>query len=273
MKFRIAVVQFRVTHQSPQVNMRRITQFVKKAAQKKADVVVFPEDCIMGSIFGDLRLLDTTHEARDFFQSIAQKYAVDIVTGTRMERTSEGDHSVSYYIDKTGTILSRTAKHHLYPSECRFLDAGTEVKTFTTAYGKAAIVICWDMLFPALFQELKTQGVEIIYCPSFWSREIPEGISERDPLSEEKLLDALCVTRAMETNSVLVYCNAAGVMKYTDGKRDTLIGHSQIVMPTLDALVRARHHRETLLFCDVDTDLLQESKKIYHGPVPERTIF
>jgi predicted amidohydrolase len=273
MNFRVAVAQFRITHQNPAVNMRRIERFTAKAAKKKAHVVIFPEDCIMGSIFGDLRLLDATQEARNFFQSIAKKYAIDMVTGTRMERTGAGDHSVSYYIDKTGVILSRTAKHYLYPSECKFLDAGNEVQTFNTAYGKAAIVICWDMLFPALFQELKTQGVEIIYCPSFWSREIPEDIPHRDPLSEEKLLDALCVTRAIETNSVVVYCNAAGVMKYADGKRDTLIGHSQVVMPALDALVRARHHRETLLFCDVDTDLLQESKKIYHGPVPERTIF
>jgi predicted amidohydrolase len=273
MRFRIAVAQFRVTHQNPHVNMRRISRFVKKAVEKKANVVVFPEDCIMGSIFGDLRLLDSTHEARDFFVQLAKTHAIDIVTGTRMERTKESDRSVSYYIDRTGKILSRTAKHHLYPSECKFLDAGNEIATFNTEYGKAAIVICWDMLFPNLFQELKAQGVEIVYCPSFWSREIPHGMPKRDPRSEEKLIDALCVARAMETNSVVVYANAAGVMKYSNGERDTLIGHSQVVMPVQDALVRARHNREALLFADVDTALLRSSKKIYHGPVPQRTIF
>lgn len=273
MKFRLAVAQFRVTHQRPAVNMQRIERFVQKAAAKGAQVVVFPEDCIMGSIFGDLRLLDTTHEARDFFVRLARTYALDIVSGTRMERTSTGDQSVSYYIDRTGAILSRTAKHHLYPSECAFLDAGTEITVFPTAYGKAAIVICWDMLFPALFAELKAQGVEIIYCPSFWSREIPQDMPLRDPRSEEKLLDALCVTRAMETNSVLVYCNAAGKLRYTNGSQDTLIGHSQVVMPVRDALARARHNRECLLFAEVDTTLLQESKKIYHSPAPKRTIF
>lgn len=273
MQFRIAVAQFRITHQDPRTNMRRITRFVQKAAKKKADVIVFPEDCIMGSIFGDLRLLDTTFEARDFFIELAKTYAIDIVTGTRMERTPAGDHSISYYIDKTGKILSRTAKHHLYPSECRFLEAGKEIVAFDTAYGKAAIVICWDMLFPNLFQELKKQGVEIIYCPSFWSREIPQAMPKRDPRSEEKLLDALCVTRAMETNSVVVYCNAAGSMRYKEHGQDTLIGHSQVVMPAQEALVRARHNRETLLFTDIDTSLLQASKKIYHSPAPERTIF
>lgn len=273
MKVRIAIAQFRVTHQQPVVNMRRIERFIKKAAAKQAQVVIFPEDCIMGAIFGDLRLLDTTHEARDFFVRMAKTYAIDIVTGTRMERTPAGDHSVSYYIDKAGNVLSRTAKHHLYSSECAFLDAGADISVFDTAYGKAAIVICWDMLFPTLFQELASQGVEIMYCPSFWSREIPHNMPVRDPHSEEKLLDALCVTRAMETNSAVVYCNAAGTLRYPNKSRDTLIGHSQVVMPVLDAIVRARHNRECLLFADIDTGLLHDSKKIYHGPAPKRTIF
>lgn len=273
MQFRVAIAQYKVTHQHPHINMRRIELFIKKSSKKRADVVVFPEDCIMGSIFGDLGLLDTTYEARNFFIRMAKTYAIDIVTGTRMERTPSGDQSISYYIDKHGAVLSRTAKHHLYPSECTFLEPGNEIQTFDTSYGKAAIVICWDMLFPALFQELASQGVEIIYCPSFWSREIPHNMPKRDPRSEEKLLDALCVTRAMETNSVLIYCNAAGTIRYANGTRDTLIGHSQVTMPVLDAPVRARHNRESLLFADINTDLLQVSKKIYHGPVPKRTIF
>lgn len=271
MKFRIAVVQFFVAPQQPEENMRRIERFVAKAAKKKADVVVFPEDCIMGSIFGDLTKLDVTGEARSFFQGLAKKYAVDIVTGTRMERRADGDFSTSYYVDSRGNILGEYAKNHLYPSECKFLDPGTKAPVFATKFGKTAIVICWDMLFPEIFERLKKRGVEIIYCPSYWSREIPDAMPKRDALSEEHLLDALSVTRSMETNSVLVYANAAGVVKYADGSRDTLIGHSQVVMPALGALKRLNHHREAMLVQGVDTSLLEYSQKIYHGSVPQKT--
>lgn len=265
MKVRIAVVQFKIAHQNPPKNQKRIERFIAKAARKKADAVVLPEDCIMGSIFGDLLKIDTTGAARAFFVEMAKKYHIDIVTGTRMERSPEGDLSMSYYINARGEILGSYAKNHLYPSERAFLKPGTEAPVFQTAFGKAAIVICWDMLFPEIFERIKKQGAEIIYCPSYWSREIPHAMPVRDKLSEERLLDALCITRAMETNTVLVYANAAGVQKYKDGSIDTLIGHSQVVMPALGAIKRLNHHREAMFIQEVDTDLLAHSAKIYHA--------
>lgn len=264
MKVRIAVIQFNIAHQNPPKNQKRIERFIAKAAHKKADVVVFPEDCIMGSIFGDLSKIDTTGAARAFFIDMAKKYRIDIVTGTRMERHPEGDLSMSHYINAQGEVLGSYAKNHLYPSERAFLKPGTEVPVFQTAFGKAAIVVCWDMLFPEIFERIKKQGAEIIYCPSYWSREIPHAMPKREKLSEEHLLDALCMTRAMETNTVLVYANAAGVQKYKDGSVDTLIGHSQVVMPVLGAMKRLNHHRETMFIQEVDTGLLAHSAKIYH---------
>lgn len=260
----LAVVQFNIAPHEPEKNFGRMEAFVARAAKKGADVVIFPEDCVMGSIFGDLTKLDTTHAARDRFRELAKKYAVDIVSGTRMEHTSDGDFSVSYYINKHGEVLGRYCKNHLYPSERAFLKPGIEAPVFDTAYGKAAIVICWDMLFPEIFQRLKAQGVQIIYCPSYWSREIADKAQIRDRLSEEHLLDALSLTRAVETNSVLAYCNAAGVVRNPNGSVDTLIGHSQIVMPCRGVLKRAPHHRETMLVQEVHFDGLETSKKIYH---------
>ena len=263
MIFRIAVVQFRITHLEPTTNFHRIERFIVKAKKKGADVIVFPEDCITGSIFGDRSKLDTNHHNRATFRSLAKKYSIDIVTGSSMVGSEEGNFNTSYYIDSQGNVLGTYRKNHLYPSERAFLSPGAEVPVFDTAFGKAGIVICWDMLFPEIFERMRHQGVQIIYSPSYWYQEIAESIPNRDPKSEEHLLDALCLTRAVETNAALIYCNAAGVMKNPNGSIDTLIGHSQIVMPGITTVKRLSHRRETMFIQTIDLSSLEASKTVY----------
>jgi predicted amidohydrolase len=263
MKIRIAIVQFRVTHLNRSKNFERIEEFIKDAVEQNAQVIVFPEDCITGSIFGNLTKLDTSHANRETFRALAQKYRLDIVTGSSMEGTPDGNFNTSYYINAEGEVLGAYRKNHLYPSEYKFLSPGTEAPVFETKYGKAGIVICWDMLFPEIFQRLKAQGVQIIFCPSYWYQEIADPMTSLNRKSESQLLDALCLARAVETNAALVYCNAAGIMKNPNETVDTLIGHSQTVMPVLGPITRQTDNSETMLIVDLDLDLLKKSADIY----------
>lgn len=155
MSIRIAIVQFHITHLDPEKNFQRIERFVNQASDEGANIVVFPEDCITGSIFGDLSKLDQGQSNKMRFQALAKKYHIDVVTGSLMEGSDEGNFNTSYYINAEGEVLGMYRKNHLYPSEYKFLSPGTEALVFETAYGKAGIVICWDMLFPEIFQRLK----------------------------------------------------------------------------------------------------------------------
>ena len=265
MNIRIALAQFKITHQDRKTNLRRIEEVMQQAVKECTRVVVFPEDCITGSIFGDLSKLDYNHSNRDAFAALAKKYRIDVVTGSSMEGRPEGNFNTSYYVSAHGEILGEYRKNHLYPSEHAFLNPGTEAPVFDTKYGRAGIVICWDMLFPEIFERMKQQGVEIIYCPSYWYREIAESMANLNPCSEEQLLDALCLTRAVEANAAVLYCNAAGVMKNPNGTVDTLIGHSQAVMPVLGAVKRQENNDETLLIVDLDLELLKKSAEIYRA--------
>lgn len=263
MSVRIAVVQFQISHLKPEENIKRIEDFIRQASEGHANVVIFPEDCITGSIFGDVSKLDSLGNTRKTFQEQAKKYAIDIVTGSVMEGTPEGNFNTSYYIDSTGNVLGTYRKNHLHPSEFSFLQAGVEAPVFQTAYGKAGIVICWDMLFPEIFQRLKARGVQLIYCPSYWYKEVAGSLTAYNKNSEENQLDALCIVRVLETNSALIYANAAGTQIYTNGDTDTLIGHSQITMPALGALKRLQDNAEQMFFQDVDLSLLKKTVEIY----------
>ena len=52
MKFKIAVVQFEIAQYSPEVNLKRAEDFIKKASSSKAQIIIFPEDFITGPIAG-----------------------------------------------------------------------------------------------------------------------------------------------------------------------------------------------------------------------------
>lgn len=263
MNMTIAVVQFEITHQQPEINLRRIESFIARAKQQHANVIVFPEDCVTGSIFGDRSKLDSNGTYRNAFEQLAKTYAIDIVAGSFMEQTSKGAFNTSYYIDASGNSLAQYQKTNLYHSERHFLNQGSDIAVFDTAYGRAGIVICWDIMFPELFRRMMRAGVEIIYCPSYWYREITGPYSSYNPHSEEQLIDAICSARSIENNIVFVYANAAGVMKNPDGSVDTLTGHSQITLPFIGAIHKETSNTETMFVKTIDTSILQAAANTY----------
>jgi len=63
MKFKIAVVQFSIKQFAPEANLKKAEHYIKKASSK-ADIIVFPEDFVTGSIEGKKELIDTNNKYR-----------------------------------------------------------------------------------------------------------------------------------------------------------------------------------------------------------------
>ena len=203
MKLKVAVIQFEITQNDPVENWERIEKFIIHSVTQKAEVVVFPEDCITGPVKGEESKVDSTGATVAAFKELAIKHRIDIVTGSIPEGTAEGKFKTSYYIDFKGEILGVYHKNHLHHPETKFYSPGTEATMFETSFGKAAIVMSRDLLFPEIFQRLKEQEVKIIYCPSYWYRECAAAMAAFNDRSEEQLVDALCLTRAVETNAAI----------------------------------------------------------------------
>ncbi len=259
----IALIQFSITHLKPEINLQHAESYIKQAAEKNADVAIFPEDFMTGSIFGDTKYLDKNHTFQKQFQKLAKKYSIDIVCGSWMEETPAGALSTTNYIDSNGVILGEYHKNHLYLSERHFLTPGTEVSVFATSYGKVGLIICWDIMFPEIFQRMNALGVQIVYCPSYWYKEIAGEGLKRNSQTEEQHLDALCLTRAIENNIVFVYANAAGTMHFPNGTADHLVGHSQITLPITGALAKLEHNSKEMIIQNVDLSILDLAEKIY----------
>ena len=267
MRVTIAVVQFRVQQFAPAENLKKAERFMQEAATQ-ADIIVFPEDFVTGPLNGDVRMAD--HEGRyvRHFQYLARKYALDIVPGSIIERHCGGLpndgrlYNTTYYIDRRGEIKGRYCKVNLWHPERGYITPGNEFPVFDTAYGKVGLLICWDLIFPEAFRALLQQGVEMVFCPSYWCFE-DAGVGLRHDLnSEVKLVNALCIARAFEHEIVVVYANAA------DGETvphrcERPIGRSQIAVPFKGSICILDHTREEMFVQTVDTDLLKDAEAAY----------
>jgi len=262
MKFKIAVVQFRITPYAPQENLKKAEKFISKAASSGARIIVFPEDFITGPVEGEKNYADSKHRYRDYFQNLAKKYRIDIVPGSFVEKEKNLFYNTTYYLDHTSKNKARYRKINLWSTERKFFTPGKETTVFKTRFGKIGLIICWDIFFPEIFRKMVKKGVNMVICPSYWCYEYAEKGLQYDANSEIKLVDALCVSRAFENEIALIYTSAAGTMTFPN-YREKLLGHSQVTVPFKGAIKKLEHNREEMFIQEIDTEILKDAEKVY----------
>jgi predicted amidohydrolase len=261
MQINIAVVQCAIQPFAPAENLAKAEQFIKEASSK-ADLIVFPEDFVTGSLYGDKTFADYEGRYARCFQNLAVKYKIDIVPGSFIEGEQDRLYNTSYYIDKTGIIRGRYRKVNLWHPERAYIKRGNRSCVFDTQYGRVGIIICWDLMFSNLFQTMLRKGVEIVICPSYWCFEDATVGLGYDPNSEINLINALCTARAFENGIILVYANAAGEINTPDGI-EHFTGYSQITVPFTGPLRILSHSNEEMFIQSVDTTLLKDAERAY----------
>lgn len=261
MFLKIAVVQFAINQFAPEKNLTKAEQFIAEASSK-TDLIVFPEDFLVGPLNGRNEFADYDGHYVKHFQRLASTYKIDIVPGSITEGDNKGLYNTTYYIDRNGEIRGRYRKVNLWLPERSYVLPGSDISVFDTRFGKAGLIICWDLMFPEMFRAMVREGVEIVICPSYWCFEDAGKGLKHDPGAEIKLVNALCVTRAFENEIVLVYANAAGRIIDDEGT-STLIGQSQITVPFKGALNSLNHNREVMFTQEVDTAILADAEEAY----------
>ncbi len=58
MKIKIAVVQFEIIQFEVEKNIFKAENFIKKASENKANIIVFPEDFLTGPVYYKRELID-----------------------------------------------------------------------------------------------------------------------------------------------------------------------------------------------------------------------
>jgi len=262
MKLKIVVVQFKTRKFIPEENLPYVEKFIKKASKSKADLIVFPEAFLSRNCSFKKEFSYSERKGLIKIKALAKKYSIGIIAGSIIEYLNKKKHNTSYYIDSNGKIKGKYQKEHLWINERGIVKKGKHTTVINLKHIKIGLILCWDLMFPEIFRNLKKKGAEIIICPANWSyQDAREGLKYNKD-SEVKLIDSLCIERAFEEEIILIFCNTAGEIQFTKTK-DTSVGHSQITEPFKGVIKKLNHNKEAMFIHEIDTSILKDAEKAY----------
>ena len=250
MTLRIALAQIPVEHGKPEENYKKVAQYLSKAAQAKANVVVLPELWNTGYDLARLEEIADVEGQRtkEFLQAKAQEYKIDIVGGSVAIKENEQFYNITYIVDKQGKLISEYRKVHLFRlmDEDKYLAAGEQKNVFELSGVKNASFICYDIRFPEWLRTVAKEKLSVIYVVAQW------------PQTRIEQWKALLIARAIENQTYVVAVNRVG--ENPDNKFN---GHSLIINP-LGEVLSDSGDQETLTVYDLDTSKMEKFTQQIH---------
>lgn len=232
---RIALLQM-TSGIDPEANAATIVAAIGAAAQGGASMLFTPE---MSGLLDRKRERATPHivtEAEDpvlaATRAAAANAGIWVTLGSlAIRRDDKRLANRAFVIDPSGKIVARYDKLHMFDvdlatgetwRESSAYTAGDEVVTVETPLGRLGLAICYDIRFPALFEELGRRYCDVIAIPAAFT--VPTGEAHWHLLQR---------TRAIEASAFVVAAAQAGT--HEDGR--STYGHSLVVDPWGDVLL------------------------------------
>jgi len=242
-KIKIALAQISCKRADKKENLKKIENFVEKAKNQSADLVVFPELSLTGYVVRDqiYELAETIPgPSTQVIEKIAEKTQTYIVFG--MPELSEKTQATIYntavlvgpkgYIGKYRKMYLPT---HSVFEEKRYFRPGYQAAAFDTEIGKIGLIICYDIFFPEVSRLTRLKGAQLIVCIS------------ASPAVRKTFFEILTAARAIENTAFLAYVNLVGI---ENGLQ--FWGGSRLIAPNGKVLVKAKYDEEDLVMCDVN---------------------
>jgi predicted amidohydrolase len=239
-------------------NLSYISTQVTGLAKNGASLVVTPENALM---FGNRSDYHSVAEpiGEGQYQSklsqLARDNAVWLLLGSFPIRTDAGVTTTSLLYDPNGQLAAHYDKLHMFDvdvedSHQRYRESetftpGNEVVTCPTGSSHIGLTICYDVRFPALYQQLVEAGANLIVVPAAFTA--VTGKAHWEPLLR---------ARAIETQSWLVAVNQVGI--HPCG-RETW-GHSMVISPWGEVTASLGDEKGNLLV-EVDLSQVDELRK------------
>ena len=174
-----AVVQFKAST-NKEINLKKIINYISKAAKNKASLIAFPEFMMFytNSSQTSIQLANLAETITGNFVNNISKAAEENhiqVVGSFYEKSTKKDrvYDTSFLIDKSGKVISTYRKIHLYDAlgfrESNKMVSGSKIaKPIKTSIGKIGMMICYDLRFPEMSRSLAVSGSEVLIAPSAW---------------------------------------------------------------------------------------------------------
>jgi predicted amidohydrolase len=245
---KIALLQMDITLGNPESNRRKAKTMIDEGLRQNAKLFVLPELWTTGYV---LDRLSEVGEAEDgttvrMLQNIAREHDVEFVTGSIAEIRNSRVYNTAYAINSSGQIAGKYSKIHLVPmmNEDKFLSPGDAQGIFNLSFGKAGVIICYDIRFTELSRSIALNGCQTMFVLAEW------------PVSRGNHWRILNMARAIENQMFVVAVNRVG--RDTDNK---FFGHSMIINPWGDIIAEGSETEEQVIVADVDFSMVEAVRK------------
>jgi predicted amidohydrolase len=256
---RIALLQT-TTGIDPAANAAALVAGVEQAAQGGAAMLFTPE---MSGLLDRDRERAAPHvvaeEANPVLAAVreaARAHGIWVALGSLAVARSDGRWANrSFVIDAGGAVVARYDKIHMFDVELATGEAwresaayapGEAVVTAETPVGRLGLAVCYDVRFPALFEELGRRRCDVISIPAAFT--VPTGRAHWHLLQR---------ARAVEASAWVVA--AAQVGEHADGRRT--YGHSLVVDPWGEVMLDMGEDGEDVGFAEIDRQRTAEIRK------------
>ncbi|QKG71631.1 carbon-nitrogen hydrolase family protein [Erythrobacter mangrovi] len=248
---RIAILQM-TAEIDPQVNAATIVEAIASAAGDGAAILFTPE--MSGVLDRDRKRAAASIVAEE--QTVALQRAREaaaaagiwVALGSLAVQVADGRWANrAFLIDAKGDVAACYDKMHMFDvdlatgeswRESNAYAAGSDVVTVDdTPVGRLGLTICYDLRFPALFEELGNRHCDVISIPAAFT--VPTGKAHWHVLQR---------ARAIEASAFVVA--AAQVGEHADGRRT--YGHSLVVDPWGEVLLDMGGDAPGVGFADID---------------------
>ena len=239
----VALAQINCRVGDKKYNIDLIEKNAKRAKEKGADLVIFPELSLTGYLTRDL-----TYDLAEAIpgpsinslEQVARREKLHMVFG--MLEHSEKARGVIYntavLLGPKGFVGKYRKMHlptHSVFEEKRYFRPGYQLPVFETDIGNLGLIICYDIFFPEISRLLRLKGAQLITCIS------------ASPAVRRKFFEVFTVARAMENTVFLAYTNLVGV---EDGLQ--FWGGSRIIAPNGHIVTQAKYDEEDLVTGGLD---------------------
>jgi len=217
-KFKLALAQIESIPADVSANLKKMLSYIERASQEGAELIIFPEMCLLGYMvmdgknFEDFFALasDFSDTATKELVQSAQKNKINIIYGTATKSLEmEGIYYNSAVLITSNGMIDFYHKAHLPTGskagtvfyEGLYAKPGSEFPVFELDFARVGIEICYDIFFPEVSRILASKGAELII-----------NISAA-PISSRYGFELLLPARALENVCFFAYVNVAGEQK------------------------------------------------------------
>ena len=249
-KIKVSALQMNSKVGDKYYNFNKLKKLINTNLDNDVDVLILPEVWTVG---WDCKYFQQSAEEIDksetikLLSDIAPKYNTYVIGGSFIEKSKDGlFFNTSPVIDKSGKLIAKYSKNHLYSSygadENKYITVGESPIMVNIKGIKTGLTICYDIRFPEIFRAYRKAGAELLINMAAW------GLGKPIPW------ETLTRCRAIENQSYLVALTQSGQISGNEWN----IGHSRIFDFLGNTITEIKEQKEGLMSAILDFSPLRK---------------